>query len=201
LEVTPLDYRHTDVLQFLQGSVPGLTVSGSTVKLRGITSLFGRSTPLFVLDGMPISDDPLSIIQSIPMIIIDKVEVLKGNSAVIYGSRGNNGVIAIYTKKGEAPVAQDIGLVGAIIKKIAGFSSKREFYSPQYTPENIDSPEPDHRTTLYWNPEISIENGKAALSFYTADDLGYYRIIVEGVTDNGQICLGSARFMVDSYHE
>ena len=202
LEVTPLDYRHTDVLQFLQGSgVPGLTVSRGTVKLRGITSMFGGSSPLFVLDGIPISDDPLSIIQSIPMILIDKVEVLKGGSAVIYGSRGNNGVIAIYTKKGEAQETFDYELVGAITKKVAGFSSRREFYSPQYIPENIDSPEPDHRTTLYWNPEVITENGRATLSFYTADDLGYFRIIVEGVTSNGKICLGSAGFMVDSYHK
>ena len=201
LEVTPSDYHHSDVLQFLQGRVAGLKISGGSVSLRGVTSMFGGSFPLFILDGMPISDDPLDIIMSIPMITIDKVEVLKGNSAVIYGSRGNNGVIAIYTRKGEAPVTQDFELVGAITKKVIGLSSNREFYSPQYTPESIDSPEPDHRTTLYWDPEISTENGKAALSFYTADDLGYYRIIVEGVTDSGQICLGSAGFMVDSYHK
>jgi len=202
LEVTPLDYRHTDVLQFLQSSgVPGLKVYRGKVKLRGITSMLGGSFPLFVLDGIPISDDPLSIIQSIPMTNIDKVEVLKGGSAVIYGSRGNNGVIAIYTKKGEAPVTQDYELIGAITKKVAGFSSTREFYSPKYTPENIDTPKPDHRTTLYWYPEINTENGKATVSFYTADDLGYFRIIVEGVTSNGKICLGSAGFMVDSYHK
>ncbi len=98
LEVTPLDYRHIDVLQFLQGSgVPGLTVYRGKVKLRGITSMLGDPSPLFVLDGIPISDEPLDIIMSIPMTNIDKVEVLKGGSAVIYGSRGNNGVIAIYT--------------------------------------------------------------------------------------------------------
>ncbi len=98
-------------------------------------------------------------------------------------------------------MTQDYELIGAITKKVTGFSSRREFYSPQYTPERIDSPEPDHRTTLYWNPEVTTENGKATVSFYTADDLGYFRIIIEGVTDNGQICLGSTGFMVDSYHK
>ncbi len=201
LEVTPLDYHHTDVLQFLKGSVPGLTIYRNSVKLRGITSMLGGSFPLFVLDGIPISDDPLSIIRSIPMISIDKVEVLKGNSAVIYGSRGNNGVIAIYTKKGETTVSKDYELVGAITKKVAGFAYNREFYSPQYTPEIINTPKPDHRTTLYWNPEIRTENGKAAMSFYIADDLGYFRIIVEGITDNGRICFGSVGLMVDSYYK
>ena len=91
-------------------------------------------------------------------------------------------------------------LVGAITQRVAGFSSSREFYSPKYSPDNIDSPEPDHRTTLYWNPDIKTEDGKASLSFFTADDLGYYRIIVEGITDKGRICIGSAQFAVDKYH-
>lgn len=43
--------------------------------------------------------------------------------------------------------------------------------------------------------------GKAALSFFTADDLAYYRIIVEGVTNNGHICLGSAKFAVNRRNE
>ena len=201
LEVTPSDYHHASVLQFLQGRVAGFTLNGGVPKLRGNGSLMGGSLPLFIIDGMLIGDMPMNLISSIPMSNIDKVEVLKGGSAAIYGSRGANGVIAIYTKKGEAAVTQDYELVGAITKKVAGFSSRREFYSPQYIPENIDFPEPDHRTTLYWNPEVITENGKATLSFYTADDLGYFKIIVEGVSDSGQICHGAAGFMVDSYHK
>lgn len=197
LEVTPSDYHHANVLQFLQGRVPGLWVSGGRVSLRGPTSILGGSTPLFILDGMPISVEPLNLIMTIPMSNIDKVEILKGTSAVFFGSRGSNGVIAIYTKKGETHATSDYEFVGAINKKVAGFSSYRKFYSPKYTPENINTPQPDHRTTLYWNPKIITKNGKATLSFYTADDLGYFRIIIEGVTDNGQVCLGSAGFMVN----
>jgi TonB-dependent SusC/RagA subfamily outer membrane receptor len=200
LKVTPSDYHHTSVLQFLKGRVAGFSMNGGGPILRGAGSIKGPSTPLFILDGMLISEMPMNIINSIPMSNIDRVEVLKGGSAAIYGSRGNNGVIAVYTKKGETPVTQDYELVGAITKKVMGFSSNRKFYSPQYTPENINTPMPDHRTTLYWNPKINIENGKATLSFYTADDLGYFRITVEGATDKGQICYGTARFMVDSHH-
>lgn len=201
LKVTPADYHHASVLQFLQGRVAGFTMSGGGPSLRGKTSYNEPSTPLFILDGMLISDMPMNFINSIPMSNIDKVEVLKGGSAAIYGYRGANGAIAIYTKKGEDPMTQDYELVGAITKKIAGFSSNRDFYSPRYTPENIDSPEPDHRTTLYWNPEINTEDGKTELSFYSADDLGYFRIIVEGVTNTGQVCFGTTGFMVDSYHK
>ena len=164
-----------------------------------MNTMFGGTTPLFVLDGMPIGDDPFSIVRSIPMLIIDKVEILKGARAAVYGSRGSNGVIAIYTKTGEV-ITQEMELVGAITKKVVGVSSNREFYSPKYTPENIESPRPDHRTTLLWNPELIAENGKATLSFFTADDLGYYRIIVEGMNGKGKIFHGSASFMVNSHH-
>ena len=146
-------------------------------------------------------DATIELIQSIPMSTIDKVEILRGNSAAIFGSRAANGVIAIYTKKGAAPVDTKDYITKIITKRVFGFSTCREFYSPQYTPENIDSPMPDHRTTLYWNPNITIENDKAEFSFFTADDLSYYRIIVEGITDNGRICLGSAKFAVNRRDE
>jgi len=199
LMVKESDYHYLDILHFLQGRVAGLSINGNQIRLRGMNTMFGGATPLFVIDGMPIGDDPLSIVRSIPMLIIDKVEILKGARAAIYGSRGNNGVIAIYTKTG-AVINQEMELIGAISKKVVGVSSNREFYSPKYTPENIESPRPDHRTTLFWNPELIAENGKATLSFFTADDLGYYRIIVEGMNGKGKIFHGSARFMVDSHH-
>ena len=129
------------------------------------------------------------------------MEILKGTSAAVYGSQGANGVIAIYTKRGSDPVEREDYITRTITKRMVGFSKYREFYSPQYTPENIDSPKPDHRTTLYWDPNITTENGKAVLSFFTADDLAYYRIIVEGVTDNGRICLGTAKFAVTRRNE
>jgi len=199
LKIKESDYHYLDILHFLQGRVAGLSIHGNQIRLRGINTMFGGTTPLFVLDGMPIGDDPLSIVRSIPMLIIDKVEILKGTRAAVYGSRGTNGVIAIYTKTGEV-ITQEKELIGAITKKVVGVSSNREFYSPKYTPENIESPRPDHRTTLFWNPELTAENGKATLSFYTADDLGYYRIIVEGMNGKGKIFHGSASFMVNSHH-
>jgi len=203
IEVTESDRaNNSDVLQFLQGRVAGLIIGSDYISLRGITSIDRDPTPLILVDGVPIifivePNMPMNWDLNTSMQDIDKVEILKGTSAAIFGSRGGNGVIAIYTRKGVDPEIRKAELVGAITQRVAGFSTSREFYSPQYTPENVDSPEPDHRTTLYWNPNISTENGKAELSFFTADDLAYYRIIVEGITDDGNICLGSSGFVVD----
>jgi len=96
-------------LQAIQGKVAGLaiTVSGGDpngipiVKLRGQNSLSGGSTPLFVVDNVPL-DDP-SQMTNIPAADIVSYDVLKDVSATaIYGSRGAAGVILITTRRGHS---------------------------------------------------------------------------------------------------
>ena len=90
----------------LQGKVAGLQVftsSGepsqtSSVRLHGVGSLGASSTPLYVMDGIPI--DPGTVISLNPN-DFESISVLKDASATsIYGSRAANGVIYITTKKG-----------------------------------------------------------------------------------------------------
>ena len=58
-------------------------------------------------------------------------------------------------------------------------------YMPAYdNPEIRQSPLPDFRTTVYWNPIIHTDNdGKAAVSFYTADNVASYSYVLEGIGD------------------
>ncbi|MBW3468212.1 SusC/RagA family TonB-linked outer membrane protein [Arthrospiribacter ruber] len=90
--------------ELLRGKVAGLAISSSSgdpaagveISLRGITSIFGSSAPLVLIDGYPGSLNVIS-----PM-DIESVEVLKDASAsAIYGARGKNGVILITTKQGK----------------------------------------------------------------------------------------------------
>lgn len=93
-----------DVGELLRGKVAGLAINstsgsptaGVEISLRGITSIFGSSAPLVLIDGYPGSLNVIS-----PM-DIESVEVLKDASAsAIYGARGKNGVILITTKQGK----------------------------------------------------------------------------------------------------
>ncbi|MEZ5196011.1 MAG: SusC/RagA family TonB-linked outer membrane protein [Bacteroidales bacterium] len=85
------------------GGAPG---TSSSIKIRGGSSLSASNDPLFVIDGVPISNDvpggtrdPLN---SINPNDIETFTVLKDASATaIYGSRASNGVIIITTKKGK----------------------------------------------------------------------------------------------------
>lgn len=111
----------SNVINSLQGSVPGMQVStasgqpgsSTTVRIRGTSSLSSGNDPLYVIDGVPIitgamgfSDytdgqgtDPLA---SLNPEDIESIQLLKDASATsIYGSRASNGVIVITTKRGK----------------------------------------------------------------------------------------------------
>lgn len=116
--------KTTDVLKALQGKIAGVEInsqsgelgSGLNITVRGGSSIYGSSTPLFVIDGIPIdvntneaaaasvpsstTSNPLANINPAD---IESIEVLKDASATaIYGSRGANGVVLITTKSGIA---------------------------------------------------------------------------------------------------
>ena len=194
-KVTRTDLAYRNIADYLQGRAAGVLVMGDRILIRGPGS-FQHCAPLFLINGFEV---PEEIFLTIPMSDIDLVEVLKDPGELgIFGARGGNGVISVLTRKwGEEHI--DPYSPGTIAKRIAGYSSCREFYSPTYTPENISSEKPDHRITLYWNPDIITEHGKASLFFFTSDDLSYFKVFVEGVTGNGKICLGTAEFSVDKY--
>lgn len=84
------------------GGAPG---TGSTIRIRGGSSLSASNDPLFVIDGVPIDNDGISgmrnPLNTIHPSDIETFTVLKDASATaIYGSRASNGVILITTKKG-----------------------------------------------------------------------------------------------------
>lgn len=100
----------------LQGQVAGLQVltssgepsAGSSMRLRGVSSISGSSTPLFILDGAPISEAAFTALNAND---IESMTVLKdASSTAIYGARGANGVIIVTTKSGkEGKVQVDFG--------------------------------------------------------------------------------------------
>lgn len=194
LKLTYADYAYPNVTDFLPGRVAGVTVNDNQIVIRGMGS-FTYTPPLFMVDGFPVDQE---VANSIPMAQIDVIEVLRGPEAAIFGTRATNGVISIFTKKGGPVEYREYYTPGRLAMQIKGYEPYREFYTPKYTTETISAERPDHRITLYWNPEIITVDGKASMSFYTSDDIGEYRIFVEGITESGMPCLGTAEFIVDN---
>ncbi len=113
--------RETNLVAALSGKVAGVQITNSNtaggsarIVIRGANSLTGGNQPLFVVDGIPVSNaadrggtrgynalDYGNVIQDINPNDIESVTVLKGpNAAALYGSRAANGAIIITTKSG-----------------------------------------------------------------------------------------------------
>lgn len=95
----------SDIGSALQGQVAGVNVTASSgapgaeanIQIRGLTSINGNNSPLYVVDGIPFEGDPKLSINE-----IETMDVLKdAASTAIYGTRGATGVILITTKKGK----------------------------------------------------------------------------------------------------
>lgn len=90
-----------DLSDLLQGNAAGVEVSrtssGVRVLIRGPSSLTGSNTPLYIVDGTPVSPGPNGVVPVNPR-DVKSITVLKdAGSTAIYGSRGANGVIVIET--------------------------------------------------------------------------------------------------------
>lgn len=92
------------VAEMLRGRVSGVRVTqegnGLKIRIRGRTSIYGSSDPLYVLDDVPIQTGPGGVISFLNPNDIESITVLKdAASTAIYGARGANGVILIKTKR------------------------------------------------------------------------------------------------------
>ena len=111
--------RAQNLVEQMQGKVPGVQITGSgtqggsvNIIIRGQNSITQNNQPLFILDGVPVSDadrggdrgsgfDYGNVLSDLNPDDIQSLTVLKGpNAAALYGSRAANGVVVITSKKG-----------------------------------------------------------------------------------------------------
>lgn len=178
MEEDPAASASFGILQYLQGKVPGLlinTTGGQSATWRGSnTSIFLNESPA-----------DLSMLQSINMSDVAMVKVFRPPFMGAIGG-GSGGAIAVYTKKGSPLNSSFSALPSAYI---AGYSSIREFYSPDYSAGNTAPLEKDYRTTLYWNPNVYFDKNSRRISipFFNSDNCKKIRVIVEGINEMGQL--------------
>ncbi|TDS63639.1 SusC/RagA family TonB-linked outer membrane protein [Myroides indicus] len=209
--------------QLLQGKVSGIRVvqtsgepgAGVDVSIRGIGSIRSGSTPLFVVDGMPLSNEsvspegsnvgfgtsgaknPLNFLNASD---IESMTVLKdASAAAIYGARGSNGVVIITTKKGtsqEPTFTFDSSLgFSNVIKKLSVLSAD------EYR-KRITEPAFDHGGNTDWQDIIlrTAVTRNNSLSFGTKSKSGgnYFVSISnlnqEGIINKSDFNRNSARF-------
>jgi hypothetical protein len=123
------------------------------------------------------------------------LEVLRSPSLTnIYGGGATAGVILINTKGWSPTERTDYS---AKLYAPKGFASTREFYSPKYGVSERINTLADQRSTVYWNPVISVnKTGRASVSYFNTPNLGTYRIVIEGIGANGQLGRGVFRYHI-----
>ncbi|SEA96472.1 SusC/RagA family TonB-linked outer membrane protein [Pedobacter hartonius] len=179
------DVKSDNLMNSVNGKVAGVTISPSAsgvggsakVLLRGNRSAAGNNQPLYVIDGVPISNSsnangqPNSTyggtpdggdgISNMNPEDIESLTVLKGASAAaLYGSQAANGVIVITTKKGKAGKT--------IINYSGGYSINKNAYEPEFQ-NNYGATEAGSTTS--WGPKISGADDNLSKFYQTGNNL------------------------------
>ncbi|MDO9581094.1 MAG: Plug domain-containing protein, partial [Bacteroidales bacterium] len=174
-------------------SVPIPGTSDSSQSTPG-TSLLGKTDPLFLLNGMEVGFEGVNFL---PVDWVERIDYLKPiNAALIWGIRGRGGVVSVILKSG-APTDVISPVYHSANIKFSGYHEPRIFYSPKHHTTLESDYKPDLRTTLFWEPNIKVDNNKDVfLNYFNADNSSIIRVIVEGITTNGIPVTGKAEYEV-----
>jgi hypothetical protein len=165
---------------------------------------------LVVVDGITVNLFDYPLIPNIPPSEVSSFEIIKDakHFATLYQEfnpevsplavPSNGDVIAIYTYEGSGIIGvfKPEGIIKAAVPV---FSAPREFYAPKYP--NLqpgDWYKPDLRALIFWEPRLIADSlGQASASFYNADNTGEMEIVVEAVSENGEIGYQEFKYIVE----
>lgn len=147
--------------------VPSVTVELGKCYVRGGTAVDGKKPAAIAIDGIFVNDD--YDLDNIQMSDVERVDVFKGGSTVIWGAIGGMGVISITTKKGDFKAAS-VPLTNTKTFTTLGYQIPQSYTPNAHTP--------------VWLPSL---RGSSFRLLLPAEYRSNYRIIVEGVTSEGRI--------------
>ncbi len=161
----------------------GVVFEGGRYNLKGSPFTQTKGPPLLVLDGKywGISFSDLRILEQDQ---IESIGTLSSSQAfMFFGERAKYGAIIVTTKK---DYVRKVTL-NENVAFLRFYAPTREFYSPKYESEQErNSKIPDLRTTIYWEPNLVIDDtGEATVTFYNADRSCKIKGLVEGVGSGG----------------
>lgn len=143
------------------------------IYIRATTTILGDTPALIVIDGMNSSMDDLN---DLNVYEVERVDIFKSGSTVMWGSQGAGGVVSIRTKRGFRPTGENHQNIATV------------------KPLGIQRPEAvkldNNGKTLYWNPDVVLAGGPEQCPRYrlevTLPPDGNYQLTVEGITSNGR---------------
>jgi len=207
----------------LQGKVAGAQITqnsgnpagGISVRLRGPSTITGSSDPLYIVDGVIVNNDSRELIDlggyaqnrlvDISPNDIERIEIIKGAAAAaIYGSRANNGVVQIFTKRGKAGKPQisfTTNLRTNSLRKALPFNEYPfRFNNPtnntdltQTPVERFDYQDKIFRTGLGTENNLSIAGGTEQTKYY----VGLNNTFNQGIIDKTSFSRNGIRLNIN----
>lgn len=127
----------------------------------------------------------MGIIDAYPMSEVVSVSYLDKFESMAAGMGSETGTIILHVKDINARQKFIINSMAEVV--VPGYATPVEFYAPDYSVEN-DRSKKDNRTTIAWVPSLQSNSlGDASISFWTADRQSDYRVIIEGITSEGEL--------------
>jgi len=162
----------------------GNPAGGVTIRLRGTSTVIGSADPLYIVDGVIVSNDSPQLIDlggyrqnrlvDLNPSDIDRIEVIKGAAAAaIYGSRANNGVVQIFTRRGTLGAPQitlSTRLTSSAVRKTLA-TNKFPFDKPESDPTKKSVTRYDYQDFIFQRAygvenNASVTGGTAGTQYY-----------------------------------
>lgn len=157
-----------------------------------------------MLDNTILPNEPLAIIDGIPVFNTDQIMELDPlrvkrldviTRTYFHGPLAYDGIVSFRTYHG------DMGGIkldkNNFVLDYQALQANKEFFSPRYeTIQERNNRLPDARHLLYWNPDVEVSEPQT-LDFYSSDQPGRYKIIIQGVSSGGHPVYQTHSFQVN----
>lgn len=183
--------------------VSGMHMLQGYLVINGLTAMGApnaASEPLLLVDGAQVglpsgldeASPVMNYLNSLNPKDIDFIEILKGPEGANYGVRGGNGVIIVNMLSRRRELSPGKNNLKMFYAK--GVSSPALFPTKDYSQKNAKTTT-DNRSTLFWNGSyLTGDTQNATLTFYTSDIPATYKVVITGITINGDLIYKTITF-------
>ena len=127
----------------------------------------------------------IGVIDTYPMSEVISVSYLDKFESMAAGMSSETGARILHVKDINAREKLLMHSMAEVI--VPGYATPVEFYAPDYSVTN-DRSKKDNRTTIAWVPSLQSNSlGDASMLFWTADRQSDYRVVIEGITSEGEL--------------
>nr|WP_297787510.1 TonB-dependent receptor plug domain-containing protein [uncultured Allomuricauda sp.] len=196
------DFNQPKTLPQLLSELPGVIVRGAETLYPSVQVMGGSGTILWVVDGFPIAQEgsaaqvgtaassPLNdVMNLVGNRDVERVELLKGPEASMYGSRASAGVFVIYTRMGNE--LEYVSRSESALR-FEGYTPSIDF---QDYHKQLSKRKKEKSKLLYWNPDLKTDdNGEIIIRVPDIDDVSIINVEVSAKSKDGTLGFTSNTF-------